>query len=284
VLDDLSSGRAENLPDDGVELIEGDIRDYQTVERSMRGVSLVFHQAAMISPASTLHDPGGCYHTNVLGSLNVLRAAHTFDVQRVVLASSAAVYGDSDRPVSEEASTQPLTPYAASKLAMEQAAQLYYSKHGLATTCLRYFNVYGIRQPSDSAYAAVIPAFVFALRNKEVPTIFGDGTQRRDFIHVSDVVRANLQAAESEQAVGAVCNIGSGDSVSVAELAEILQEIMQVAGPPAHAAPREGDIHSSEAVIEQAQAALGFRPEIDLKEGLQSTIEWFRQEEMEATR
>jgi UDP-glucose 4-epimerase len=282
VLDDLSSGSLKNLPSNGIELIQGDIREAQVVERAVQGTNFVFHLAAMIAPASTLDDPAGCYQTNLLGSMNILRAAQATGTERVVLASSAAVYGDSAHPVSEDAALRPLTPYAASKLAMEQAAKVYSDRYGLSTICLRYFNVYGQRQPPESAYAAVIPAFISALLIGETPIIYGDGSQRRDFIYVDDVVRANLLALEPTALAEGVFNVGSGRSVTVMELAEILQQEMQRGAPPSYAAPRAGDIHSSEAVIDRAEQALGFRPETALIKGLRSTIEWFRQTEVEA--
>ncbi len=281
VIDDLSSGVAENLNGTRAELIEGDIRSRSTVSKAMKGVDQVFHQAAMVSVPNSIKDPIECYQINLEGTLNVLEAAREAKVARVVLASSAAVYGHSDEPVAEDAPNKPLSPYAASKWAMEQAALMFYEVYELPTVCLRYFNVYGPRQKPDSTYAAVIPAFVNALIDGNPLTIFGDGAQKRDFVYVDDVVHANLLAAESDEAVGKVLNISGGGAVTINELAGILQELISNAPATAYEAPRSEDIYFSEAVIEQAWEALGYRPEVALVEGLRSTVEWFRQERLQ---
>ena len=173
-------------------------------------------------------------------------------------------------------------PNAASKLAMEEAAQLFTQEFGLPTVCLRYFNVYGPRQRPDTAYAAVIPAFIHDMINEEPPTIYGDGRQRRDFVSVDDVIRANLLAAASEAAVGSVINISGGQSVTIGELAKILQGIIPNAPAPIFGPAREGDIVNSEAVMGRAWKALGYRPEVALADGLRSTVEWFRNERLQA--
>ena len=282
VLDDLSSGVAENLNGTRAELIEGDIRSRSTVSKAMSGVDLVFHQAALVSVPGSIEDPIECYQINLIGTLNLLEAARKAQVARMILASSAAVYGNSDAPVSEDEPKQPLSPYAASKWAMEQAALMYYRVHGLPTVCLRYFNVYGPRQRPDSMYAAVIPVFINAFVDDESPNIHGDGEQKRDFVHVDDVVRANLLAAESDAAIGKVLNISGSGGVTINQLAGILQEIMPNAPAPVYGSPREGDIYFSEAVIDRAWQALGYRPEVALVEGLRSTVEWFRQGRLQA--
>ena len=192
VLDDLSSGAAANLAGQEVELMVADIRDPEAVGRAANGVEWVFHQAAMVSVPGSFENPRGCYAVNLLGSLNVLKAAQEVRAARVVLASSAAVYGESREPIAEDTQKQPLSPYAASKLAMEEAAFMYHRVYGLPVVCLRHFNVYGPRQRPDSAYAAVIPAFIQAMLSGHPPVIYGDGNQRRDFVYVDDVVRANL--------------------------------------------------------------------------------------------
>ena len=281
VLDDLSTGVAVNLIGTPAKLVEGDIRSRSTVSKAMSGVDLVFHQAALVSVSGSIENPIECYQINLEGTLNVLEAAREAQVERVVLASSAAVYGHSDAPVSEDAPNKPLSPYAASKWAMEQAALMFYEVYELPTVCLRYFNVYGPRQLPDSTYAAVIPAFVNALIDGNPPPIFGDGEQKRDFVHVDDVVHANLLAAENEAAIGQVLNISAGGAVTINELAGILHEIIPDAPAPVHGSSREGDIYFSEAVIEQAWRALGYRPEVALVEGLQSTVEWFRRERLQ---
>ena len=283
VLDDFSNGRRFNLPAGDYELMEGDLRDPDQVESCMSGVHLVLHQAALVSVPLSIDNPLSCYETNVQGTLNLLSAALQNGVDRIVLASSSAVYGQSDRPVAEDGPKAPLSPYAASKLAMEEAALLFHRIYGLPTICLRYFNVYGPRQRPDSPYAAVIPAFIQSMLAGKPPVIFGDGNQRRDFVHVADVVRANLLAAESDSAVGQVLNISGGGAVTINELAEILHRIIPDAPPPVHAPPREGDIYFSEAVLDRADRTLGYRPAVGLEEGLRSTVEWFLQEELKTT-
>lgn len=278
VLDNLSSGQRDNLADSNAELIVGDIRDPEALAGAMDGVRWVFHQAALVSVPASLDDPLGCYQVNLHGTLQVLWAAYQAGVQRVVVASSAAVYGEANDPVDEESPKRPLSPYASSKLAMEQAAQLFTCAYGLPTVCLRYFNAYGPRQRPDSPYAAVIPAFIEAMLEGRPATIHGDGDQSRDFVHIDDVVRANLLAAERPEATGGVYNIGSGTSHTILQLAGILQRLFPQAPAPVHGPSREGDIRFSRALIDRAAEALGYRPVIDMQHGLRSTVEWFRQE------
>ena len=293
VFDDLSTGTRENLraveehaakTRDSVggrfEFMEGRVQDLESVRAAVKEIDVVFHLAAMISVPASLEAPSDCYEINVNGSLNVLAAARDAGAKRVVLASSAAVYGNSNVPVEEEAPKNPESPYAASKRAMEEAALMYHRVYDLPVVCLRYFNVYGPRQRPDSSYAAVIPAFIQAMDGGEETSIYGDGEQHRDFVYVEDVVRANLLAAESDAAVGKILNISGGGAVTINELARILQEIIPNAQAPTYDSPRDGDIYFSEAVIERAWAALGYRPEVALVEGLRSTVEWFRQERL----
>ena len=278
VVDNLSTGREHNLADSSVEFVAGDIRDPEVLSAAMQGVRWVFHQAAMVSVPASMDDPLGCYEVNLQGTLRVLWAAYQAGVQRVVVASSAAVYGEASVPVEEESPKRPLSPYASSKLAMEQAAQLFTRAYGLPTVCLRYFNAYGPRQRPDSPYAAVIPAFIGAMLEGRPATIHGEGDQSRDFVYIGDVVRANLLAAERPEATGGVFNIGSGVSVTILELAGFLQGLFPQAPAPIHGPSREGDIRFSKAVMDRAAQALGYRPEVGMLEGLRSTVEWFRQE------
>ena len=278
VLDNLSTGQEQNLADSSVEFVAGDIRDPEILSGAMQGVRWVFHQAAMVSVPASMDDPLGCYEVNLHGTLRVLWAAYQAGVQRVVVASSAAVYGEASVPVEEESPKRPLSPYASSKLAMEQAAQLFTRAYGLPTVCLRYFNAYGPRQRPDSPYAAVIPAFIGAMLEGRPATIHGEGDQSRDFVYIGDVVRANLLAAERPEATGGVFNIGSGVSVTILELAGFLQGLFPQAPAPIHGPSREGDIRFSKAVMDRATKALGYRPEVGMLEGLRSTVEWFRQE------
>ncbi len=276
VLDNFSSGARRSLTGMEVELIVGDIRDPSLVERATQGVDTLFHQAALVSASVSMTDPTETYDVNMIGSLNVLEAARKAGVRRVVLASTCAVYGNTAPPARESAPTTPLSPYSASKLAMEQAADLYARVYGTPTVCLRYFNVYGPQQPLESEYAAVIPSFIRAMLAGEAVSIHGDGLQTRDFVAVHDVVRANLLAAVCEVGSGEVVNIGSGRSVSILHLAERLERLLPGSKSPRFGPPRPGDIRTSAADLSKAKQALGYRPEFGLDQGLQATIEWFR--------
>ncbi len=278
VLDNLSTGRPSNLSELEVEFIEGDIRDKDVVGQAMRAVDVVFHQAAYVSSPASLEEPEGCYEINLIGSVNILNAAREAGVRRVVMASSAAVYGEAEGPVREEDGADPGTPYAASKLAMEEAAKLYTHTFQVPTICLRYFNVYGPRQSLESAYAAAIPIFITAMLGKEPPTIYGDGGQIRDFVYVDDVVQANYLASEVEGSEGGVFNIASGDSISITTLVEILGGLIPEAPASVQAPPRKGDIYASLANISYAERALGYHPRIDLEDGLKHTVQWFQSE------
>jgi len=275
VFDNLSTGARANLADLPVELLVADVGEADQVRAATRGVDTVFHLGAMISVPVSLENPANCYRTNVLGSLHVLEAARREQVRRVVLASSSAVYGDHDGPVAEDAASRPMSPYASSKLAMEELARLYTSAMGLQTVCLRFFNVYGPRQDVHSPYAAVIPLFIEGLLDGRPPTIHGDGGQSRDFVFVEDVVQAMLQASQAAVA-GQVFNIGQGQSWTVLELAETLAALVQESLPPVFGPTRAGDIRTSAADIGRATEALGYRPVWDLHQGLQATVEWTR--------
>jgi nucleoside-diphosphate-sugar epimerase len=275
VLDDFSSGRRQNLDEIEVELFEGDVRDNDLVRRAVDAVQIIFHEAALVSVSHSLDNPLLCYDVNLMGTLNLLAAACHAGVERMVLASSAAVYATSAQPVSEGAQLAPLSPYAASKLAMEECASMYARAYGLPTVCLRYFNVYGPRQSPHSPYAAVIPLFIEALRRGEQPVVFGDGEQRRDFVYVRDVVRANLLAMQSEPAAGQIVNIGSGTSTTINELVDVLAELIPGSPPPVSGPPRPGDIRFSQSEIDLARRLLDFKPQTDLRQGLKETVGWF---------
>lgn len=217
-----------------------------------------------------------CYDINLMGSINLLEASLRSGVRRVVLASSSAVYGEREGPVSEDEAGDPLSPYAASKRAMESAAGVYAAAYGLPTVSLRYFNVYGPRQPSNSPYAAVIPRFIEALLQGKSPVIFGDGQQSRDFAYVEDVVSCNLLAAHADPPVSGVFNVGGGGSITINELAALLVEMIPGGKPPEYGPPRPGDIRHSRADLGKIQERLNFQPETELVSGLQRTVEWFR--------
>lgn len=278
VLDDLSTGRESNLDDvrEDVDLREGDVRDLETVRRACEGAGLVFHEAAIPSVFRSVKDPLATNEANVTGTLNVLVAARDTGARRVVFASSSAVYGEQEElPVHEGMVPRPISPYGVSKLAGERYLHAFYASYGLPTVALRYFNVYGPRQDPNTEYAAVVPRFVAATLDGRAATIFGDGDQVRDFIYVSDVVRANLIAAEApEEAWGGAFNIAVGEARSVNELLATIHQLVPGDHEAAvHDAPRPGDVRESRAAVHLAAAGLGFRAEISLEEGLKLTVD-----------
>lgn len=276
VLDDFSTGREENLAGLDVELLRGDVCDADAVSQAMKDVDWVFHQAAMVSVPASMENPTSTYEVNVIGALQVLQAAKDQKAERVIVASSAAVYGETSGRVEETTPVQPQSPYATSKLAMEQAALMFFRAYRLPTVALRYFNVYGPRQSLDSPYSAAIPIFIRRMLDGKPPQIHGDGKQTRDFVYVEEVTRANLLAATKEEAVGKVFNIGGGGCISILELVQILQRLIPKSPPAEFEPPRWGDIRFSEADIERARRALGYRAEIDVEQGLQRTVQWFQ--------
>jgi UDP-glucose 4-epimerase len=278
VLDNFSSGKRENLESfqGDLEIQEGDLRDAQAIKAATRAVELVFHLAAFISVPQSMLEPEDCFATNVTGTTMLLEAARQAGVRKVVLSSSTAVYGDTDKfPTDEQTPLKPLSPYALSKQVNELYARLYTQTYSLPVVALRYFNVYGPRQNPNSAYAAAISIFAQRLVNGEPITIYGDGKQSRDFIFVKDVVRANLQAAESE-AAGEAFNICTGHETTLLDLLEELSEVSSHQPEVRFEAPRPGDIYRSLGNPEKAAAALGFRAGISLADGLAQTVEWMK--------
>ncbi len=278
VLDNFSSGKRANLASfkGDLEIQSGDLRDGAAVKAAMRAVDLVFHLAAFISVPQSMLEPENCFAINVAGTVTLLEAARQAGVRKVVLSSSTAVYGNTDKfPTGEEAPLKPLSPYALSKQVNELYARLYTQTFNLPVIALRYFNVYGPRQQPDSAYAAAIPIFAHRLVHGEPITIFGDGKQSRDFIFVKDVVRANLLASESN-AAGEAFNICTGHETTLLDLLEGLSEVSPLQPTVRFEAPRPGDIYRSLGNPEKAAAALGFRAGTSLANGLAQTVEWMK--------
>jgi UDP-glucose 4-epimerase len=266
VLDDFSTGDRSHLPEN-VTVVEGDVRDPIALQRAARGVDVIFHHAAVVSVSRSVDAPRQSNHTNLDASLLVLEQARQEDA-RVVVASSAAVYGHpAELPVPESAPTEPTSPYGVQKLALDQYARLYAELYDLPTVALRYFNVYGPRQ--QGPYSGVISTFLEQARADEPITIEGDGEQTRDFVHVSDVVRANLQAAATEE-TGDAYNVGTGTQISIRELAEIVREATDSSSPIVHHEPRPGDIRHSGAATAKAVQTLGFESRIDLESGIRA--------------
>lgn len=278
VLDNFSTGKRGNLDGLDVEIVEADLRDASRLTEACRGVETVFHQAAFVSVPQSMQEPLDCFDVNVTGTASLLEAARKHGVKRVVFASSAAVYGDSDAyPLSEETPLHPLSPYAASKRVDEIYGQLYTASFGVEVVGLRYFNVYGPRQRPDSQYAAAVPIFIRRLLDNKPVTIFGDGGQTRDLIFVGDVVRANLAAAAHPSAPGGVFNICTGNETRILDLVEILQDLFPSAPAPEFAAPRAGDIYRSIGSPQKAAETIGFRAEVSLTDGLARTAEWMKE-------
>lgn len=279
VLDNLSTGNLANLSDciQNIDFIQGDIRNPEVLDTSMQGIQLVFHLAAQISVAESMIDPIKCFDTNVTGTQLLLQKACQQGVRKVVISSSAAVYGEQEKmPVYEDAVLHPLSPYAASKQMDEVLSGLYSRSYNLPVMCLRYFNVFGPKQDPKSPYAAAIPIFIQRMLDKKAPILFGDGSQTRDFIYVSDVVRANLMAAENGPDTGAILNICSGRQISIFDLLHNLQQLIPGAPEIEKQAARKGDIYHSYGHPGKAKELISFEASIDFREGLIRTIEWMK--------
>ncbi len=279
VLDNFSTGKRENLHglDGDLEVIEGDLRDASRVTEAVRGVEIIFHEAAFVSVPQSMDEPQDCFDVNVTGTSSLFESARRAGVRRVVFATSAAVYGDSTAmPLNEETPLRPLSPYAASKRVDEIYGQLYTNSFGLDVVALRYFNVYGPRQRPDSQYAAAVPIFIRRLLDGQPVTIFGDGGQTRDLINIRDVVQANLVAAQHPNAPGQVFNICTGVETRLLDLLEVLFDLFPNFQPPVFAAPRAGDIYRSIGSPQKAADVMGFRARVSLADGLKEAVEWMR--------
>jgi UDP-glucose 4-epimerase len=279
VLDDFSAGKDENLSPfaNQIDLVRGDIRDPGAVREAVRDVEIVFHQAALGSVPRSVEDPRTTHEVNITGTLNVLLAARDAGVKRVVFASSSSVYGETaELPKHEKLPPQPLSPYALSKLAGEHYISVFKQVYGFEAVALRYFNIFGPRQDPNSHYAAVIPKFAEALLEERRPVIYGDGLQSRDFTYVENVVEANLRAAEAAGAAGRAFNVACGGRYTLLDLLAKMKEFLGSATEPVHEEARAGDVRDSQASIDAAQEAFGYRVFVDFDEGLRDTVEWYR--------
>jgi len=279
VVDDLSTGHRENLAEvaDSIELLDGSVCDRALLLRAMEGAQWVFHQAALASVQRSVDDPVASNRINVEGTLQVLAAARSCGVRRVVFASSSSVYGDAPAlPKREDMTPAPKSPYAITKLAGEHYCAVYHELFGLETVSLRYFNVFGPHQDPRSQYAAVIPLFVSTLMAGRGPTVFGDGEQSRDFTYVENVAEANIRAAQAPGAPGGVFNVGCGTRYSLNDLLAMLGRILGLRVRPVYADPRPGDVRDSLADISRARQVLGFEPIVGFEEGLRRTVEWYK--------
>lgn len=277
VLDDLSTGYRDHV-NAAAELVEGDVSDERAVSKATAGADIVFHHAAHKAVFRSVEHPLSTDRVNTFGTLAVLQAAREASVRRVVFASSSSIYGGAaELPTPETAPSIPRSPYAVTKVAGEHYCRVFSELFGLETVALRYFNVYGPRQRPDSAYAAVIPLFIDALRGDGRPEVHGDGHQSRDFTLVDDAVEANVAAATApaEKCSGRAYNIAGGRTYSLLDLLDVLGRHLDRKPLPIHVDSRAGDVRYSQADVAAATADLGFVAKVSFDEGLRRTVEWF---------
>lgn len=281
VIDNLSTGKLENIEHilNKIEFIEGDIRDEILLDKILKDVNYISHQAALRSVPKSVEKPFQYHEVNVIATLKLFMKAKELGIKRIVYASSSSVYGERlNFPEKETDPPKPLSPYAATKLFGEYYAYIFTKLYGLGVVSLRYFNVFGPRQSLESQYAVVVPKFITCLLKKESPPIYGDGNQERDFTYIDNIVEANILALIKEDIEGEVFNIADGKPRSVNYLLEVLKEITsQKDIQPVHLEPRKGDVRKTYADNSKAEKFLGWRPRIDFYEGLKRTVEWFKE-------
>ncbi len=284
IFDNFSTGKRENVEvltrkfdSTQLEIFEGDVRDASHVGQAVRGIEIIFHEAAFVSVPQSMDEPQECFDVNLTGTSQLFDAARRAGVRRAVVASSAAVYGESKTlPLVEETPLMPKSPYAVSKRVNEMYAELFTNSFNFEVVALRYFNVYGPRQRPDSMYAAAVPIFVRRLLDGKPITIYGDGGQTRDLINVRDIVRANLVASEHPNAAGKIFNICTGVETRLLDLLEVLYDLFPDAPKAEFAAPRAGDIYRSVGSPQKAANVMDYRAQVSLAEGLKETVEWMR--------
>ena len=279
VIDNFSTGKRKNVAvfEKSAEIIEADIADGKNLTKFLTGADYVIHQAAIPSVPKSILDPMTSHRANVNGTLNLLLACREARIKRVVYASSSSLYGDNPiLPKHEGMMPNPLSPYGAQKLFGEMYCKVFTKAYGLETVSLRYFNVFGPRQDSTSQYSGVLALFIPAVLQDRRPTIYGDGSQSRDFTYVQNVVEANLLACKAPCVAGDAFNIACGDRIT---LNSVIEQINFITGKqifPIYAEPRPGDIKHSQADISRARELLGYAPSVGFREGLAQTVEWYR--------
>ncbi len=284
ILDNFSTGKRENIAAliqqfgrDQLEVLEGDVRDAARVKVAVSGIEIIFHEAAFVSVPQSMDEPQECFDVNLTGTSLLFDAARGAGVRRAVVASSAAVYGESEAlPLVEETPLQPMSPYAVSKRVNEMYAELFTNSFDFEVVALRYFNVYGPRQRPDSMYAAAVPIFARRLLDGKPITVFGDGGQTRDLINIHDVVRANLAASEHPNAAGQVFNVCTGIETRLLDLLDVFYELLPNSPQTEFAASRAGDIYRSVGSPQKALEVMGFKAQVSLENGLKEVIEWMR--------
>lgn len=281
IIDNLSTGHAENLDEiaGDIDFVEANVADEDALHRALEDVELVFHEAAIPSVPRSVEDPQSTHVASVDATFQLLLACRERRIRRLIYAASSSAYGDQPTlPKREDMLPDPLSPYAVAKLVGEYYCQVFTRVYGLETISLRYFNVFGPRQDPSSQYSGVISRFISALLSDQKPVIYGDGEQSRDFTYVDNVVDANLKAAETNRGIGSIINIASGERISLNQLLRLIKELTGRNNVKAeYQKPRAGDVMHSLADISRAQDLLGFEPLVDLREGLQSTIDWWKQ-------
>ena len=279
VLDNFSTGFRKNLAsiEDDIEIIDGDLRDPESVQKAVEGIDYVLHQGALPSVPRSISAPFTSNAVNVDGTLNLLIAARYAGVKRVVAASSSSVYGDTPTlPKREDMMMNPLSPYAVSKLATEQYCKAFYTSYGLETVALRYFNVFGPRQNPASQYAAVIPRFILMALEGKQPVIYGDGEQSRDFTFVDNVVEANILAAVTPGIGGRIYNIAANGTHTLLKVVDMIAAELGAEIKPKFEPARTGDIKHSWADIEKAQKDMGYEVKVGFEEGIARTCNWLK--------
>ena len=281
VFDNFSTGLRSNLEmiRPAPEIIEADLADAGALQRATHGVPVVYHLGALASVQRSVESPEATHEACATGTLNVLDAARRSGARRVVYAASSSAYGgwSSQEGQSEDIPLQPLSPYAAAKLAGEFYAQAFSSTYGLETVRVRFFNIFGPRQRADSPYSGVIALFIAALVEGRAPTIFGDGLQSRDFTYVDNAVQALTKAADVTGVSGRVYNIGIGTSITLLDLLDALNRLLGSKVSPQHQPPRPGDVRYSRADISRARRELDYEPDVSFEEGLKRTLRWYRE-------
>jgi UDP-N-acetylglucosamine/UDP-N-acetyl-alpha-D-glucosaminouronate 4-epimerase len=280
VIDNLATGYEKNVEAIGpdVDFVKADVADDQALNKVLRDVELIFHEAAIPSVPRSVEKPTETHKASVDATFKLLLAARDHKVRRVIYAASSSAYGDQpELPKREDMRPAPLSPYAVAKLVGEYYCQVFTRVYGLETVSLRYFNVFGPRQDPTSQYSGVISRFMSALMNDAEPVIYGDGEHSRDFTYISNVVDANLRAAESRDAVGKIINIANGQRTTLNELLETMKTVTGKSQVTArHEPPRAGDVRDSLADLTQARALLGYEPRVNLEDGLRLTFDWWQ--------
>jgi nucleoside-diphosphate-sugar epimerase len=281
IIDDLSTGYLENVEEIGgdIDFIKASAADESALRRSLEDVELVFHEAAIPSVPRSVEDPRPTHIASVDATLALLLGARDKGVRRIVYAASSSAYGDQPTlPKREDMLPDPLSPYAVAKLVGEYYCQVFTRVYNLETISLRYFNVFGPRQDPSSQYSGVISRFISALLSNQRPVIYGDGEQSRDFTYIDNVVDANLKASETGKGIGSVINVANGERITLNQLLVELQDLTGMKNVSAeYKEPRSGDVLHSLADISRARELLGFNPRVGLRDGLQLTIEWWKQ-------